>query len=87
MSEVGFGPFLSFDPRSALSDQLPFKALGVVLLVHGSQRAETTPYGNCVGKIGGAVCPVLQTDMKVDDSDDSDGGYGIHRSSLDRRIL
>lgn len=56
----------------------------MVLLVHDSLRTETTPYGKWVTKNGGAVCAVLQTDMKVDDSD---GGYGIHRSSLDRRML
>ncbi|UES55220.1 hypothetical protein GFK91_06135 [Roseibium aggregatum] len=80
----GKGPFLSFDLRSASSDQLPFKALGVVLLVHGSLRTETTPYGKWVTKIGGAVCAVLQTDMKIDRSDD---GYGMRRSSPELRML
>lgn len=82
MSNDHFGPFLSFDLRSELSAQLPFKALGF-FFVRGSLHAETTPYGKWMTKIGGAVCGTAGR-YKIDRSDD---GYGIHRSSLDRRML
>ncbi len=54
-----------------------------LLLVRGSLHAETTPYGNWRTKSAvqsARYCRPIQIDR-------SDDGYGMRRSSLDRRML